>query len=129
MFIRCDQGSHFTGAPWILATLVNGNPLSYQWYNQGGPISGATNANYSPNVVAGTNTYQLIVNNSSGSVTSSVASVISAPNLVTVNNFSFENGSTPAFGNGAIPVSWTDYNSDWSTVSSDTSHFVPATCS
>ena len=115
-----------TGAPWNLATLVNGNPLYYQWYNQGGPISGATNANYSFNAVTGTNTYQLIITNSAGSVTSSVASVISAPNLVTVNNFSFENGSTPAFGNGAIPVSWTDYNSDWSTVASDTSHFVPA---
>jgi hypothetical protein len=115
-----------TGAPWRLSVDVNGNPLNYQWYNQGGPISGATTNSYSFNAVAGTNTYQLIVTNSAGSVTSSIATVISAPNLVTVNNFSFENGSTPAFGNGAIPVSWTDYNSDWSTVSSDTSAYVPA---
>jgi hypothetical protein len=114
-----------TGAPWTLSVKVNGNPLNYQWYSQGSPISGATNTSYSFNAVAGTNTYQVIVTNSGGSVASSIASVVSSPNTVTVNNFSFENGSTPAFGNGAIPVSWTDYDSDWSTVSGDTSAFSP----
>jgi hypothetical protein len=96
-----------TGTPMNFSVAVNGNPLHYQWYSGVSPISGANNTNYSFNAVAGTNSYQVIVTNSAGSVTSSVAVVISAPNIVTVNNFSFENGSTPAFGNGSIPLMWT----------------------
>ena len=52
--------------------------------------------------------------------------VISAANIVTVNNFSFENGSTPAFGNGSIPVQWTSYDGDWAGVSGSTGQFSPA---
>jgi hypothetical protein len=113
------------GAPWTLSVTANGSPLYYQWYDQNGPISGATNSSYSFNAVAGTNSYYVAVTNSCSAILSSTAVVISAANIVTVNNFSFENGSTPAFGNGAIPVSWTDFNSDWSTVSGDTSHLSP----
>jgi hypothetical protein len=114
-----------TGAPWTLSVTVNGNPLYFQWYSQSGPISGATNSSYSFNAIAGTNSYYVDATNTAGAVVSSTAVVISAPNLVTVNNFSFENGSTPAFGNGAIPLFWTDYNSDWCTVSGDTSALNP----
>jgi hypothetical protein len=51
--------------------------------------------------------------------------VLSATNLVTVNNFSFENGSITAFGNGSVPVQWTSYNGDWAGVSSGASQFSP----
>jgi len=105
-----------TGGAVTLAVAAQGAlPLSYQWYNQSGPISGATNTNYSFSAVAGTNYYQVIVTNSFGSVTSSVAEVISSPNIVTVNNFSFENGT----GAGYTPASWTAFNYSWSGVFDD----------
>jgi hypothetical protein len=114
-----------TGTPMDLSVTVNGNPLHYQWYSGGSPISGANNTNYLFNAVTGTNSYYVSVTNTAGAVVSATAVVISAPNIVTVNNFSFENGSIPAFGNGSIPVMWTDYNSDWSAVSDSTSNFNP----
>ena len=107
-----------TGGPLTLSVTANGSPLLYQWFNQNGPISGATSASYSFNAVAGTNQYYVEVTNSAGSVTSSTAVVFSATNIVTVNNFSFENGTT---GSGLIvlPVSWTPFNdNNFCTVSS-----------
>lgn len=115
-----------TGTPWTLSVTVNGNPLHYQWYSGGSPISGANNTNYSFTAVAGTNSYQVIVTNSAGSVTSSVAGVISAPNLVTVNNFSFENGTTAGPGGGTLPVEWTSFNNNnWCAVSSGSFTAIP----
>jgi len=116
-----------TGAPLTLSVEANGYPIYFQWYNQNGPISEATNSSYAFDAVAGTNSYYVAVSNSVNAIVSSTAVVISAADIVTVNNFSFENGSTPAFGNGAIPLAWTDYNSDWCTVTGDTSHFNPPT--
>lgn len=114
-----------TGAPWTLSVTASGFPLNYQWYNQSGPVSGATNASYTFNAVAGLNSYYCTVSNVAGTVYSSSAVVLSATNLVTVKNFSFENGSTPAFGNGSIPVQWTSYNGDWAGVSSGAAQFFP----
>ena len=109
-----------TGAPWTLSVTANGNPIHYQWYNQSGPINLATNSSYSFNAVSGTSTYYLVVTNSANSVTSSVATVISAPNLVTVNNFSFENGTQNGSGGQTIPVSWSDFNDhNFSTVANN----------
>jgi hypothetical protein len=110
-----------TGTPLTLSVAANGNPLNYQWFNQGGAISGATNASYSFSTVTGTSTYQVIITNYDGSVTSSVATVISAPNLVTVNNFSFENGT----GSGYTPASWTAFNYSWSAVVDETGGNYP----
>ena len=115
-----------TGTPLSLSVTANGTPLNYQWYNQSGPISGATNASYSFNSVAGTTYYHVAIMNTAGSLMSSTGVVISAANIVTVNNFSFENGSTVAFGNGSIPVQWTSFNGDWAGVSSGASQFSPA---
>jgi hypothetical protein len=109
------------GTPWTLSVTANGNPINYQWFNQSGAISGATNASYTFNAVTGTNTYQVIFTNYSGAVTSSVATVISAPNLVTINNFSFENGS----GGGYTPSSWTAFNYSWSAVVDETGGNYP----
>jgi len=66
-----------------LSVTANGNPLNYQWYNGSVPIGGATTNSYSFSAVTGTNSYQVIITNSAGSVTSSIARVISAPNIVT----------------------------------------------
>jgi hypothetical protein len=108
-----------TGAPWTVSVIANGYPINYQWYNQNGPISGATNSSYSFNAVAGTTDYQVIITNSISAVTSSVAAVISAADLVTVRNFSFENGTTGS-GNLVIPVSWTSFfDNNFSTVANN----------
>ena len=115
-----------TGTPMTLSVTAGGTPLNYQWYNQSGPISGATSASYSFNAVAGTSSYHVAITNTAGSILSSTGVVISAANIVTVNNFSFENGYTPAFGNGGIPLQWTSYNGDWSGVGSSISQFSPA---
>ena len=115
-----------TGTPITMSVAATGTPLNYQWYNQSGPISGATTNSYSFTSVAGTSSYHVVITNTAGSITSSTGVVISAANIVTVNNFSFENGSTPAFGNGAIPVQWTSFNGDWSTVATDTGAYSPA---
>jgi hypothetical protein len=59
-------------------------------------------------------------------VTSAVAAVISAPDLVTLNNFSFDNGSTAGPGGGSLPVSWTSYkNNNWCLVASGSYATIP----
>ncbi|HEV2695123.1 MAG TPA: immunoglobulin domain-containing protein, partial [Verrucomicrobiae bacterium] len=101
-----------TGGTVNLSVGASGSlPLSYQWYSQGVPVSGANNTNYSFSAVAGTTSYQVVITNSFGSVTSSVAQVIASTNIVTVNNFSFEAGTTGG-GNIVIPASWTPFNNN-----------------
>jgi fructan beta-fructosidase len=49
-------------------------PISYQWYNQGQPLVGATNSTLSVLAVSTTNVcYAVVVSNAGGAVTSSVA--------------------------------------------------------
>jgi hypothetical protein len=101
------------GTPLILTVVAAGStPLKYQWFNQGGPISGQTNASYSFNAVAGSNTFYVDVTNAFGSVDSSTNVVISFTNIVNVANFSFEAGT----GSGYTPSSWTAFNYSWSGV-------------
>jgi len=64
-------------------------PLYYQWSNQGGPISGATNSSYSFNALAGTNSYYVTVSNFVGATVSSTAVVVgelTQPPLVAFTN-------------------------------------------
>ena len=72
-----------TGQPWTLSVDARGTPLNYQWYNQNGPIIGATTNSYTFNAVAGLNTYYCIITNAAGTLYSSSAVVLSATNLVT----------------------------------------------
>jgi len=107
-----------TGKPVTLAVTATGTaPLQYQWSNQNGPINGATSPSYTFNAVTGTSSYYVTVSNTASAIVSSTAVVISAPDLVTVNNFSFENGTTGS-GNIVVPVAWTPFNNNnFSTVS------------
>jgi hypothetical protein len=64
-------------------------PIYYRWSNQSVLIGGATNSSYSFSAAAGTNSYQVSISNSVGSITSSTAVVIgdsSPPPLVTLTN-------------------------------------------
>jgi hypothetical protein len=113
-----------TGAPVTLSVAVTGSlPLYYHWFNQGGLISGVTNASYSFNALAGTNSYFVTVSNSVSNIVSSTAMVIAASNIVSVQNFSFEDGTTGS-GNFVFPVMWTPFNDvSFSGVGND--HYTP----
>ncbi|HEY1789874.1 MAG TPA: LamG-like jellyroll fold domain-containing protein [Verrucomicrobiae bacterium] len=55
-------------------------PLNYQWYQNGSLISGATSATYAPSTSSsGTSTFDVVVNNTYGSVTSSISSFTVVP--------------------------------------------------
>ncbi len=76
------------GANYKFSVVASGQaPLSYQWFKNGAPISGATGSSYtiSPATSSDAGTYTVTVSNSLGSVTSSnsVLSVISPPVIVT----------------------------------------------
>ena len=113
-----------TGSPVNLSPVAAGSlPLQYQWFNQNGPISGATNAGYSFNASPGTNSYYVAVTNAYGGLVSSTGVVISAANIVTVNNFSFEGGTTGS-GDIVVPLSWTPFNDHNFSAVSSTSYSV-----
>jgi hypothetical protein len=57
-------------------SVVGANPISYQWYNGSTPIGGATTSNLVVTAVPGTSSYKVVLNNSYGSATSAVVSVV-----------------------------------------------------
>ena len=80
----------YAGQPETLAVVVTGNPSpTYQWQKNGTPINGATNAIYIIAALALTDagTYDVVVTNSQGSVTSTGATltVNSALTLPTIS--------------------------------------------
>jgi hypothetical protein len=101
------------GTTVTLSVVASGSvPLHYQWFDENGPVSGATNSSYPVNAVNGTNYYHVGISNAFGSIVSSTAVVISSPAIVTVKNFSFE--FDVAAGPGAavttVPTDWTGFN-------------------
>jgi hypothetical protein len=60
------------GSSASLTVAASGSGLSYQWYRNGTPVSGATSATYSVSAVATTNigAYDVVVTNAGGSATS-----------------------------------------------------------
>jgi fructan beta-fructosidase len=105
-------------------------PLSYQWYDRGQPIAGATNGTLAVAAVPATNvSYQVVVSNAGGSVTSRVAALtvrapypvaywrmegpISAPNSAGVPMFvgvadSETNVGQGIYTTGALPAAIDD---------------------
>jgi hypothetical protein len=74
--------------------------MHYQWSNQNGPISGATNSSYSFNASAGINSYQVNISNSVGATNSSTAFVVgqtTPPPLVTFTNTAWTLNSNGLF--------------------------------
>lgn len=81
--------------------VVGATPFTYQWYNGSSPIGGATASNITVSAVLGTSTFDCVVQNSFGSATSAVVTVIGqAPPPSLVVNYSVVN---PAYnGQGAF---------------------------
>ena len=84
-------------------TALGAGPLSYKWYyDTNTPVSGGTNATLTLTNVQTTNTgtYDVVVSNSYGATTSSIATltVATGPQSIAITNNSFEN-PTVAAGN------------------------------
>jgi autotransporter-associated beta strand protein len=83
-------------------TATGAQPLSYQWYYNGGPIPGATDSSYTQSNIQPTNigTFYVTVTNSLGSVTSSNAQLyVSGSPVIVISPQSQTNsvGSTVTF--------------------------------
>lgn len=120
-------GPSITGPPQNL-TVTNGGsasfsvtaggtaPLSYQWLKDASALSGATNSTYSIATVT-TNSagaYRVIVSNSVGSITSSVATltvllpptIVTPPQSLTVSNGLNASFSVVAAGSAPLSYAW-----------------------
>ena len=82
-------------------------PLAYQWFLGASPISGATSSNLATAALVGTNTYDVLISNTSGSITSSVVTVIGqafavpTSGVFTINYSVGPNSINPYAGVGA----------------------------
>ena len=101
-------------------------PLIYQWFKGAGAILNATNAalnltNLQPSDAA---SYKVVITNSVGSVTSSVAALIVLNSQPPYDGFSYPAGSLTAQGGG---IGWSGVWSQESGYNGDHSVFTPAT--
>ena len=131
------------GGNAVFGVSVTGNPLNYQWWKDGNPLTGANTSNYSIVNVALTNAggYSVIVSNQFNSVTSSVANLTVGilPQTVQFHlnldkSLTLQMPGTPGFNyvlqtatNLTPPVLWqnvasnqTDTNGDWTYVDTNT---------
>ena len=86
-------------------TATGTGPLTYQWFQNGTPISGATSSTYTTPAIAATGTSTLTV-----VVSNMVGNASSAPATLTVNAvpvLAFAPIATQTFGGAAFPVSAT----------------------
>jgi hypothetical protein len=92
-----------TGGDVSFSVAADGSaPLSYRWFFQGNPLSNATNSTlvFNPLMVANGGNYSVVVANSYGSVTSSVATLtVAIPNF-TLSTFPASGVSTGPPSNG-----------------------------
>jgi hypothetical protein len=90
------------GLPVTFAVAVTGTePFTYQWSNDGGAIAGATDASYTFNALAGTNSYAVLISNSFGITPSSTALVVGLTNPPPVLTFG-DNGTNWSLNEGNV---------------------------
>ncbi len=96
----------YVGNGFDYSVTAVGDALTYQWYKDAAPVSGATNASYAATAANGvTDSYSVVVTGTAGSVTSSVVTLtgtalptISAPFAI---NFCQDNLGAAYQGQGA----------------------------
>ncbi len=109
----------YAGLPASFHVLAAGTaPLAYQWYSGTSAIGGATNSTLSFTTTPGENgnTYSVIITNSVGSITSSVANLTVSTSLLIdapLTSITRNVGSAAAFevvAEGAVPITYQWYN-------------------
>jgi autotransporter-associated beta strand protein len=113
-----DDATINHGQSAIFSTSATGIPdPTYQWYQNGLPISGATNASYNIASAVRTNggNYTVVASNNSGSVTSSVATLTYTDTVPAVNPATY---SRPAVRPLNIPIAG-NLATNWSDVDGD----------
>jgi hypothetical protein len=129
--ILTDVGSatNYAGDTATFSVIADGTaPLFYQWYNGTTAITGATNAalSFVCSLANNGTTYQVVVTNFVGSVTSSVAMLTVSTNLLIdapLTSITRNVGSTAAFevvAEGALPLSYQWKNGDGSIITGAT---------
>lgn len=88
---------------------VGTQPFTYTWFANSSPVNGATSSVYSFAVLAGANTYDCVISNAHGAITSSVATVTgltAAPPIITFGDGSLwttnNNSGTPSTSFGTF---------------------------
>ena len=95
----------FEGSTATFSVTAGGQALSYQWRKNGTNIIGANSSSYGIPVVLNSDAglYDVVVSNSSGSVTSSVAAlVVGSEGMLLNGSFEFNYGGWIATGNQAV---------------------------
>lgn len=117
--------TNYAGTTAQFSVIASGAaPLTYQWYEGTAPINGATNSTLSFTCAPADDgtTYQVIVTNYVGSVTSSVATLTVLTNLQIdgpLTSIQRNAGSVAAFeivAEGAGPITYQWHNGDGSTI-------------
>ena len=82
----------YAGTPFTYTVTASGSaPFTYVWTRNGTTIAGATASSYSFNSLAGTNAYQVTVQNSAGSAVSSIATNIGfAVSTLTPSDYTYK---------------------------------------
>lgn len=106
--VQPQSASVVRGASLSLAVYASGEGLSYQWRRNGSAISGATSAVYSKSATSDEDigSYDVIVANDSGNVTSTSAAVAVASPSVEAAGQSATNGQGQSGGGGGAPSDW-----------------------
>lgn len=123
-----------TGGGVVFNVAANNSPTTYQWYNNGSAIAGATGSSYTISNVASTDAgnYSVVVGNASGSVTSSTVSLTVLADTVTSQVVTAGHDVTLAAPSVTGTYQWqvsTDSGASWNNVSDGSTYSGSTTAS
>ncbi|HEX7653753.1 MAG TPA: hypothetical protein VF607_09620, partial [Verrucomicrobiae bacterium] len=102
----------------LAASAISTLPLNYQWYFQNSPLAGATTTNLNlPNLTnSNAGSYYLVASNSSGTVTSAVATVTLGPPHLPGNAILIDLGRDDSNVNGTYTPSPDNNGNYWNSI-------------